>query len=289
MSGFLRWVGGKASISQRVIDTFPREFGNYWEPFMGGASIFFELKSRGKITQGATLTDANADLVTAFEVVRDDPQSVCDRLQAIAEQVTDRESFWAFRSNKPDACSNNPDVRADLAAWLIAINYLSMNKWRVNRAGQCTASYAVARPMPKPRVIHEASRALQWTTILHEDFSIADLAVPGDLVYFDPPYCGVNLRYTAAGFGRAEHERLAGTARQLEARGVHVRISNSMCEKTLEIYSGFEYRVIQVERRIRGTRKVVMEVILGGAVSEDRAAQGTLALGSLFQESSPGS
>jgi len=38
---FLRWIGGKSKIVKTLAGYAPRNYDRYWEPFLGGASMFF--------------------------------------------------------------------------------------------------------------------------------------------------------------------------------------------------------------------------------------------------------
>lgn len=37
---FVKWVGGKRQLIKQFEQFFPTEFGDYFEPFLGGSSVF---------------------------------------------------------------------------------------------------------------------------------------------------------------------------------------------------------------------------------------------------------
>ena len=64
---FVKWVGGKSSIADKIIEEFPNEINNYYEPFAGGGSIFFKVASRVK---HAYLSDNNLDLMLTYQAIK---------------------------------------------------------------------------------------------------------------------------------------------------------------------------------------------------------------------------
>ncbi len=46
---FIKWVGGKRGLLEQILPYLPNNFNNYYEPFVGGGALFFELFSHGII------------------------------------------------------------------------------------------------------------------------------------------------------------------------------------------------------------------------------------------------
>ena len=49
---FVKWVGGKRSLLPELLARVPKEFKNYYEPFVGGGALFFALKNEERINLG---------------------------------------------------------------------------------------------------------------------------------------------------------------------------------------------------------------------------------------------
>lgn len=46
---FVKWVGGKRSLLPELLSRVPKDFTNYYEPFVGGGALFFALQNEGRL------------------------------------------------------------------------------------------------------------------------------------------------------------------------------------------------------------------------------------------------
>jgi len=160
---FLKWAGGKHKLLSQLIPRCPASFTCYYEPFLGGGALFFGL-SPGQ----AVLSDANDELITAFQAVRDRPDDVINYLRRHRNQ---KAHFLQVRRRDPHTMDG-----AARAARLVFLNRTCYNGlYRVNRGGQFNTPFGrYKRPnICNAATIHEASVALQGTTISTLDFRTA--------------------------------------------------------------------------------------------------------------------
>ena len=68
LSPFLKWPGGKRWFLNHYLEIIPAEYNNYYEPFLGGGSVFFALRP-----QKAVISDINSELINLYIVMRDKP------------------------------------------------------------------------------------------------------------------------------------------------------------------------------------------------------------------------
>ena len=40
---FVKWAGGKRQLLSQIRERMPKKYNNYFEPFVGGGAVFFEL------------------------------------------------------------------------------------------------------------------------------------------------------------------------------------------------------------------------------------------------------
>lgn len=262
---FLKWVGGKTQLLEQLRPLLPRTFGTFFEPFVGGAAMFFDLRQRAA-SRPAWLSDVNAELVGCYVAVRDHVEEV---IEALGEHVHDETHYYEVRERDPQRLSS-----VERAARTIFLNKTGYNGlYRVNRKGHFNVPFG---RMVKPRFRDEknlraCSRVLQGVPLEVSDFSgVVGRAKPGDLVYFDPPYVPLSKTsdftgYVAGGFGDDAQVKLAKVFAELADRGVHVMLSNSDAPRVRELYAAFQIHTVSAARNVNsvgGGRGKLNEVVV---------------------------
>src|SRR6201992_1048534 len=64
---FLKWAGGKGQLLSQLRPFLPPPPRRYFEPFAGGAAMFFSLAPKK-----AVLADVNQELIDCYKATRDD-------------------------------------------------------------------------------------------------------------------------------------------------------------------------------------------------------------------------
>ncbi|MBL0215716.1 MAG: DNA adenine methylase [Myxococcales bacterium] len=264
----IKWVGGKTRLLPELLARLPEKFGHYFEPFAGGAALYFRIAPRR-----AVLSDSNADLIALYTAIQKDVASVIRRLQHHRD-AHDERHYYATRErwNENHASWSN----ADRAATFIYLNKTCFNGlWRVNRSGDFNVPIGryTDPPICVPDALRAAHTVLARTELRCGDYQAAVVdAGRGDFVYFDPPYDPVTptanfTSYSAIGFGADDQRELAETARRLVARGCQVMLSNSDTPFIRSIYKGFTIDRVKCARAINSNaakRGDVDEVIVMG-------------------------
>ncbi len=241
---FLKWAGGKTHLLPILRNCSPPSFNRYFEPFLGGAALFFDLSPAQ-----ALLSDSNPDLIQCFTIVRERPDEL---LECLATFRVSEQEFYRIRAMPPDTLSE-----VFRAARFIYLNKTCYNGvYRVNKKGEFNTPFGHYKTVSLVDAanLKAASRALQSVTLVCEDYRRAiTKARRGDFLYLDPPYLPVGKysdfkRYTREFFYESDHRELAFFFRRLSEMGCQVLLSNSYHNKIVSLYSGFSQATVEVPR-----------------------------------------
>jgi DNA adenine methylase len=250
---FLKWAGGKTSLLPQILPLVPGGIGTYYEPFLGGGSLFWEL-ARERRFKRAVLGDINDRLVRTYTAVRDDVEKVISLLKVSAFHHNS-DFFKEQREVNVDGLAD-----AGVAAWMIYLNRTCFNGlYRVNKAGKFNVPLGrYANPtICDADNLRACSDSLQGVEIHCCDFLPARVDAEGAdaFVYFDPPYYPVSdtsdfTAYAKEEFGPARQRQLAELLEALGAGGTRALLSNADCPWTRELYAGLPQTTIQARRSI---------------------------------------
>lgn len=259
---FLKWAGGKGKLIQQYIPYLPKKFKTYYEPFLGGAAVFFYLNP-----PSAALTDINAELVNAYRCVRDNVEELILNLE-VHQLRHCRDYYYQVRQ-----CPGVTNL--EKAARLIYLNKTCFNGlYRENSKGAFNVPIGKYKN-PKicnPALLRSVSAALQNAQINVRPFEdiLEHASSCDDFVYFDPPYHPLSptsnfTAYSRYSFTQDDQIRLKYVFAELAERGVKVMLSNSDCPFIRELYSDFNInsiiapRLINSDARKRGN---ITEVLI---------------------------
>jgi DNA adenine methylase len=267
-SPVVKWVGGKSKLLPELRARMPERFGRYYEPFAGGAALFFATAPRE-----AVLADDNRDLIETYRAITEDVDGVVRRLE-LHRRHHGETHYYETRARWNDAQVSWSAL--DRAATFIYLNKTCFNGlWRVNRGGAFNVPMGryTDPPICVPDALRTAAIVLARAELRHQDFRLAAAdAARGDFVYFDPPYDPVTktanfTSYTQGAFGDDDQRALAELAKALVARGVRVMLSNSDTPFVRTLYRGLTIDRVKCPRAINSDasrRGDVDEVIVTG-------------------------
>lgn len=261
----VKWVGGKRQLMFELIKNMPKSYNRYFEPFIGGGALFFELQP-----EQAYISDMNEELINLYSVVRD---NVYELIKDLSKHEVSKEYFLEIRNiDRTEQYTELSDVAR--ASRFIYLNRTCFNgMYRVNSQGQFNVPFGHYK---NPRIIDEnnllnCSELLKKTEIKCADFSeILTKVKKGDLVYFDPPYVPLNetssfTSYTKDGFDINMQFKLRDVCDELDNKGVKFMLSNSDTKLVNELYVNYEIKKVFASRQINANadgRGKITEVLV---------------------------
>ncbi|PSB01962.1 modification methylase [Merismopedia glauca CCAP 1448/3] len=247
---FLKWAGGKSQLWDEISRRIPTDFSTYFEPFLGGGSIFFYLQPKQ-----AYLSDVNFELINTYRVIRD---NVDELITDLKTHIHQEEYFYQIRNiDRAEAYQNwNAIKRASRLIYLNKTCYNGLT--RVNSKGQFNVPFG---KYANPKIVDENNliachQALKNAEINVGSFrEIEQLVTSEDFVYFDPPYAPLSetanfTSYTQDGFGEEQHRELKELCDRLTEKRVRWLLSNSSAPWILELYQDYKIEFVQANRAI---------------------------------------
>lgn len=239
----VKWAGGKRQILPILTKHFPSEFGDYFEPFIGGGSVFMNLYNSGRLeNKNVYLSDIMIPLMNLYQVVLYEPEALIQELSS-SQYTNNRDTYNEMRecfNRLKQLESDKPNVK--MAALFVYLNKTCFNgMYRENSKGEYNIAFGknVLSKLCDAMTVRSLHHFLKSTAVRiwgGHYLDINPLVNSGDFVYLDPPYYGTFTSYNSSKFGEAEQRCLRDFFWSLTQRGVKVALSNSDCEFIRQLY-----------------------------------------------------
>ena len=275
---FIKWVGGKRGIMEKLLDRFPTKFNAYCEPFLGGGSVFFELYNRGLLDNTTVcLSDINRGLIDTYVSVRRKLEKLTELLKFYEEKHS--EDFY-YEIRGLDRLENFEDsLEVEVAARFIYLNKAGFNGLhRVNSSGHFNVPWGKRKTVNLiDSKLRDASEALKKVDYLYDTNYQENITQfiennENGFVYLDPPYDPISesasfTSYSKYGFTRKDQAQLKKNIDVLTDRGFMVVQSNSDTPFIRELYKDYSIEVIHAPRKINNAS--VNELIISNCNKVD--------------------
>lgn len=246
---FLKWAGGKGQLLSQFDTLLPPDLAGkeftYIEPFVGGGAMLFHMLQMFPKIRKVVINDINPFLVTAYRVVKDNPNELVERLKDIEfryYELENEEAQKTFFLDIREIFNEKLLDDIDRTSYLVFLNRTCFNGlYRVNAKGKFNVPFGrYSHPtICNGETIKADSAALNRVdiTILNGDFekTIDFIGEGYNLFYFDPPYRPLNATssfnsYSKEDFNDEEQIRLRNFCALLDEKlGVNWMLSNADC------------------------------------------------------------
>ena len=251
---FLKWAGGKRQLMPEIREMLPDGVTThpYYEPFIGGGALFFEL-----LPKRAVINDYNEELINVYTVIRDNPSELIEDLK---RHKNTAEYFYKIRAIDRQPLFRNL-TKIERASRIIYLNKTCYNGlYRVNNAGEFNSPFGRYK---NPNIVNEpvikaVSKYLNSSQIQISscDYALILKDIPTDsFVYLDPPYHPISesssfTGYVQGGWDEGDQLRLRDVCNRLRDNGIKFLLSNSASDFIREIYSDYNIHIVQAKRSV---------------------------------------
>lgn len=267
---FVKWAGGKRQILDKLLNYVPDEYNTYYEPFIGGGALLFELSPKK-----AVINDSNEELMNVYKILCDEEKfkKLCNTLNSY-EMKHSEEFYYEIRNKDRNSTLYNRLSDYTKAARTIYLNKACFNGlYRVNSKNQFNVPYGKKLKINtydgENLIAVSNYLSMNDIKICCDDYeSVVKSATKGDFIYFDPPYDSDTTTfnsYTKEGFNKSEQKRLAEVFKQLDKKGCFVMLSNHNTLLVQSLYKDYYINYIEAKRNINANGKKrgkVEEVII---------------------------
>ncbi len=251
MKAILKWPGGKRQLLNEIKKYIPENINTYYEPFIGGGAVFFDL-----MFNDAYMNDVNWELVNVYKQIKSHSKKLIQLLEK-HKQNHNKEYYYSIR--KLDRSEQYQELsHIEKAARFIYLNKTCYNGlYRVNSKGQFNApmgKYKNPNICDKEHIL-EMSQYLKKNHIQIKNMDFEKFlknVKKGDFVYLDPPYDPLSdtanfTSYSKDGFNKKDQIRLKKVCDVLNEKGVHFLLSNSNTSFINDLYK--DYKIVKVKAR----------------------------------------
>ena len=248
---FLKWAGGKFSLTDEINKQLPKRKQCLIEPFVGAGSVFLNSQFQRYI-----LADINPDLINLFNTVKQDVELYIEAIRPIFFHHDANTAAYYYARRDEFNRTQEPFLRSILFLYLNRFGFNGL--CRYNSQNEFNVPFGAYRnhyfPEKELRYFAEkAKSAVFFGGDFHDTFRLAD---EHSVIYCDPPYAPLIqdsnfTQYAGNGFSLMHQKALAELAAETSRKhNIPVIISNHDTPFTREIYKAAKLKRIKVQRSI---------------------------------------
>ena len=256
MTPFVKWAGGKRQLINNIKELMPRNYEQYFEPFIGGGAVLFEITPKNAI-----ISDMNKELITTYKVFKS--RILFNQLmQRLDEYEKNHSEVFYYEVREKD----RDTIFSELSDVEVSARFIYLNKACFNGLYRVNSKGFFNVPFGKKEKLKTYSK--ENLEAIHEYFSNNDIKIylqdfektiasakKGDFVYFDPPYDTIENKnsftaYNENNFDRNAQIRLCNVFKELDKKGVYLMLSNHNTSFIQTLYKEFNIHIVKATRMI---------------------------------------
>jgi DNA adenine methylase len=193
----LKWVGGKTQILTKILDLFPTQINNYYEPFIGGGSILLGLldyQKANKITISGQINayDTNEALIYMYKNIQALPNQLYKKVNELKTKYNTELNKEDFYYQKRDEYNKVDKKTIKASALFIFLNKTCFRG--IYRVGPNGFNVPFGHYKTTPKILNKTHLMQVSELIKNVKFNVMSyentlqLPISSDFVYMDPPY-----------------------------------------------------------------------------------------------------
>ena len=274
---FLKWVGGKTQIVDKLIIKFPNEINNYHEIFLGGGSVLLTLLSYVKngdikINGNIYAYDLNEPLIYLYKNIQKDYNELYNEIQKIIiqfnlcgdgeinrkpkninEAMISKENYYYWirnEYNKLSIIDKNTIIGSSMFIFLNKTCFRGIFRIGPNGFNVPYGHYINPEIINKEH-LKEIHNLIQNVVFECCDFNKSlTIVEQNDFVYLDPPYAPEKntsfVGYTENGFNIENHNNLFKLIHILTDTNKKIMLSNADVSLVRENFTNEKYNTFSV-------------------------------------------
>lgn len=280
MKPILKWLGGKSKLAEAIYDKFPKNFNNYWEPFLGSGSLALHVFQNTDCN--LFLSDCSPSLMNFYKVLRNDRERVhlYSNLIEITKKFNEKKDYSKTTLEEQEKIYyeyreeyNTLEISTiRKSAIFYFLNKTSFNGvMRYNSKGGYNVPFGKRSIFLDLNLLEGFAQFLRSprVEIYESDFRNSDPR-QGDVVYLDPPYHPLTEtanfgKYNSEGWSDQDEKEMREKCDLWSRSGAFIVLSNHDVPWIRALFAGYDFWELEVRRSVGAsstTRKKVPEVLI---------------------------
>jgi len=287
---FLKWVGGKTQIMDKIINRIPKNMENYFEIFLGGGSVLLAVLSKVKnneilIKEKVYAYDKNEGLIYVYKNIQTNSEELKKEItkykniyddigelngnkkpQNLEEAKQSKESYYYWIRKKFNSIDKKSVEASALFIILNKTGFRGMYREGPNGFNIPFGNYKKTPTFINGIEMDKVKELIKDVIFEVKDFSdsIKNLN-ENDFVYLDPPYAPKNddsfVGYVKEGFGLENHKKLFKIVKSLKCKFLFHNAKVELIEKEFSDYN-IEEQLCRRAINSKNPGSKAMEVII---------------------------
>lgn len=295
----LKWAGGKTQIIDELLDKFPKNINIYYEPFIGGGSVFLKIlekcEKKEMTVNNFFLNDKNQNLIILYNIIKNNIKELLKELEILKNnyleaEVIDYEPRHKCKFNENEIFENIKDKgklyiyyfyrhvyntynitdckKAALFLFLNKTCFRGLYREGNNKFNVSFGHYKNPNIYDKNYLI-KLNKLFNKYNLIFNSISFDKINYQYDknnFIYFDPPYYPINdtsfVDYQKSGFKEEENKSLLELCNKFNNNKCKFVHSNSHCVYNLINYNNYKINKILCKRRINSKNPKAEELEL---------------------------